>query len=152
MNDKTWGVYLARCSDNSLYCGVSNDIKSRLIAHNSGKGARYTRSRRPVDLVGISSEMTKSDPSILSGGYSLPSALQFRAKIKSDRGDYDSALADIDDAIDYIETYEKTEELLALKDRLIALKAGTKVWKFKATGNFDGLLGSDIQRRWISQR
>ena len=54
MNDKTWVVYLARCSDNSLYCGVSNDIKSRLIAHNSGKGARYTRSRRPVDLVGIS--------------------------------------------------------------------------------------------------
>jgi len=56
-----WVVYLVRCSDNSLYCGVSNDLKRRLIEHNSGKGAKYTRSRRPVELVGISPEMTKSD-------------------------------------------------------------------------------------------
>jgi len=56
-----WVVYLVRCSDNSLYCGVSNDLKSRLTEHNSGKGAKYTRSRRPVELVGISPEMTKSD-------------------------------------------------------------------------------------------
>jgi putative endonuclease len=61
MSDKKWLVYLVRCSDNSLYCGVSNDFKSRLIEHNSGKGARYTKSRRPVELVGISAEMTKSD-------------------------------------------------------------------------------------------
>ena len=61
MNDKKWKVYLVRCSDNSLYCGISNDYKSRLIEHNSGKGAKYTRSRRPVELVGISSEMTKSE-------------------------------------------------------------------------------------------
>jgi putative endonuclease len=61
MNEKTWVVYLLRCSDRSLYCGISNDIKVRLIEHNSGKGARYTRSRRPVELVGTSSEMTKSE-------------------------------------------------------------------------------------------
>jgi len=61
MNDKKWKVYLVRCSDNSLYCGISNDYKSWLIEHNSGKGAKYTRSRRPVELVGISSEMTKSE-------------------------------------------------------------------------------------------
>jgi len=61
MNDKNWVTYLVRCSDNSLYCGISNDIKNRLIEHNSGKGAKYTRSRRPVELVGISSEMTKSE-------------------------------------------------------------------------------------------
>jgi putative endonuclease len=61
MSDKKWLVYLVRCSDNSLYCGVSHDFKSRLIEHNSGKGARYTKSRRPVELVGISAEMTKSD-------------------------------------------------------------------------------------------
>jgi len=61
MSEKKWVVYLVRCSDNSLYCGISNAYKSRLIEHNSGKGAKYTRSRRPVDLVGISSEMTKSE-------------------------------------------------------------------------------------------
>ena len=61
MIDKTWVVYLVRCSDNSLYCGISNDIKSRLVEHNTGKGARYTRSRRPVELVVISPEMTKSE-------------------------------------------------------------------------------------------
>ena len=61
MDAKKWVVYLVRCSDKSLYCGISNDIKSRLIEHNSGKGAKYTRSRRPVELVGISPEMTKSD-------------------------------------------------------------------------------------------
>jgi len=61
MIDKTWVVYLVRCSDNSLYCAISNDLKIRLTEHNSGRGARYTRSRRPIELVGISSEMTKSE-------------------------------------------------------------------------------------------
>ena len=61
MNNKKWVVYLVLCSDKSLYCGISNDLKSRVIAHNLGKGAKYTRSRRPVDLVGISPEMTKSE-------------------------------------------------------------------------------------------
>ena len=61
MNNTKWVVYLVRCSDKSLYCGISNDFKSRLIEHNSGKGAKYTRSRRPVELVAISPEMTKSE-------------------------------------------------------------------------------------------
>ncbi len=61
MNTKNWVVYLVRCSDKSLYCGISNDLKKRLIEHNSGKGAKYTRSRRPVEPVGVSFEMTKSE-------------------------------------------------------------------------------------------
>jgi putative endonuclease len=61
MNTKKWVVYLVRCSDKSLYCGISNDLKKRLIEHNSGKGAKYTRSRRPVEPVGVSFEMTKSE-------------------------------------------------------------------------------------------
>ena len=61
MNNKNWIVYLVRCSDKSLYCGISNDYKNRLIEHNSGRGAKYTRSRRPVELVGISAEMKKSE-------------------------------------------------------------------------------------------
>ena len=46
-----WFVYLARCADDSLYCGITNDLVARLAAHNAGKGARYTRSRTPLELV-----------------------------------------------------------------------------------------------------
>ncbi len=61
MNNGKWIVYLIRCSDKSLYCGVTNNLEKRLAAHNSGQGAKYTKSRRPVELVGTSSEMAKSD-------------------------------------------------------------------------------------------
>lgn len=46
-----WHVYLVRCRDGSLYAGITNDLAGRLEKHNSGKGAKYTRSRRPVELV-----------------------------------------------------------------------------------------------------
>jgi putative endonuclease len=61
MNKKEWVVYLVRCVDESLYCGITNDIKKRLVAHNSGKGAKYTKSRIPVEIAGVSSKMTKSE-------------------------------------------------------------------------------------------
>lgn len=61
MDKGRWIVYLIRCSDESLYCGITNNLKNRLIEHNSGRGAKYTRSRRPVELVAASSEMTKSN-------------------------------------------------------------------------------------------
>ena len=44
-------VYLLRCSDKTLYCGWTTDLKKRLDTHNSGHGAKYTRSRLPVELV-----------------------------------------------------------------------------------------------------
>ena len=44
-------VYLVRCADGTLYCGWTTDPRARTAAHNSGKGAKYTRSRRPVELV-----------------------------------------------------------------------------------------------------
>ncbi len=49
---KTWHVYLLRCSDNSLYCGVTTDPERRLAEHNKGakKGAKYTRARLPVTI------------------------------------------------------------------------------------------------------
>lgn len=50
MADRNY-VYLLRCSDGSFYPGWTNDLRGRLSAHNSGRGARYTRSRRPVELV-----------------------------------------------------------------------------------------------------
>jgi putative endonuclease len=52
INNDTWHVYMVRCSDGTLYTGITNDLEKRIKAHNSGKdGARYTRSRRPVKLV-----------------------------------------------------------------------------------------------------
>ena len=48
---KTWSLYILRCSDGSLYTGITNDIAKRLAAHQSGKGARFTRTRLPVELV-----------------------------------------------------------------------------------------------------
>ncbi len=44
-------TYILRCRDGSLYCGWTNRLDERVKAHNEGKGARYTRSRRPVELV-----------------------------------------------------------------------------------------------------
>jgi putative endonuclease len=61
MNTKNWIVYLLRCSDNSLYCGISNDVARRVAVHNAGQGAKYTKSRRPVELVATSGEMTKGE-------------------------------------------------------------------------------------------
>lgn len=47
----TYWVYILRCADGTLYTGCTNDLSRRLAAHNAGKGAKYTRSRRPVELV-----------------------------------------------------------------------------------------------------
>ncbi len=44
-------VYILRCGDGSLYTGSTNDVERRLLAHQSGRGARYTRSHLPVELV-----------------------------------------------------------------------------------------------------
>lgn len=48
---KRWSVYMVRCADGSLYTGISNDVAKRVKSHNSGKGAKYTRTRIPVWLV-----------------------------------------------------------------------------------------------------
>ena len=49
--DKTWKVYMLRCGDGSLYTGIAVDVQARLAAHRSGKGAKYTRGRGPLELV-----------------------------------------------------------------------------------------------------
>ena len=44
-------TYILSCSDGTLYTGWTNDLEKRLKAHNKGKGAKYTKTRRPVSLV-----------------------------------------------------------------------------------------------------
>ena len=43
--------YISKCKDGSLYTGWTNDLEQRVAAHNTGKGAKYTKARRPVELV-----------------------------------------------------------------------------------------------------
>ena len=48
--DKTWKLYMLRCGDGSLYTGIAVDVAHRLEIHRSGKGAKYTRGRGPLEL------------------------------------------------------------------------------------------------------
>jgi len=48
---KQWVLYVLRCKDKSLYCGITNDLTRRIEQHNCGKGARYTKGRGPVVLM-----------------------------------------------------------------------------------------------------
>ncbi|ADU62323.1 MAG: GIY-YIG nuclease family protein [Pseudodesulfovibrio sp.] len=58
---EAWFVYLLRCADNTLYCGVTNDMARRLARHNAGTASRYTRSRTPVTLVAAVETPGKGD-------------------------------------------------------------------------------------------
>lgn len=54
-------TYILECADGTLYCGWTNHLKERVAAHNAGKGAKYTKSRRPVILVYYEEYETKSE-------------------------------------------------------------------------------------------
>jgi putative endonuclease len=55
-----WVCYLLQCADDTLYCGITNDLDKRLAAHNAREGAKYTRGRTPVRLVYCESCADKS--------------------------------------------------------------------------------------------
>ena len=54
-------VYIVKCADGSLYTGWTNDLEKRIAAHNAGTGAKYTKSRRPVELVYFEAFKTKQE-------------------------------------------------------------------------------------------
>ena len=128
MNNKNWLVYLIRCSDNSLYCGISNDLKSRLIQHNSGKGAKYTRSRRPVDLVGVSPEMTKSDALKLEYRIKQLPANKKISKLKGKENEMTILKKDLQALNEDIQALEKTIDKL-----IAAVEKGEKPKSAKKT-------------------
>ena len=47
----SWYVYILRCGDDTLYTGITDDVARRLAAHRSGRGAKYTQGRGPLELV-----------------------------------------------------------------------------------------------------
>ena len=55
-----WYVYMLRCGDGTLYTGITDDVDRRLAAHRSGKGAKYTRGRGPLELVYTEEQPDKS--------------------------------------------------------------------------------------------
>ncbi|GMT48701.1 MAG: hypothetical protein IEMM0008_0240 [bacterium] len=57
---KDWTVYLLKCSDDTYYCGSTNNLDRRIHAHNMGRGAKYTNGRRPVELLSYRSELTQT--------------------------------------------------------------------------------------------
>lgn len=65
-----WSVYIILCSDNSLYTGISTDVKRRFYQHQVGKGAKYFRSRQPIKFV------------FLETGHCHSSAAQLEMQIK----------------------------------------------------------------------
>lgn len=59
--DECWWVYVLQCRDGTLYTGITNDLDRRLAMHNSGRGAKYTRSRIPVKMLCWWPHQTKSE-------------------------------------------------------------------------------------------
>ena len=58
-----WQIYIIECRDGSLYTGITIDLEKRLAAHNAGKGAKYTTSRRPVRLIYSEGAANRSEAS-----------------------------------------------------------------------------------------
>ena len=55
-----WSTYILQCADGSFYCGVTNNLENRLARHNEGSASKYTRSRLPVTVAAVRSNLTKS--------------------------------------------------------------------------------------------
>jgi putative endonuclease len=64
MQTKPWYLYLIECEDGSIYTGITVDVAARYKAHQSGKGARYTRSHPPKQLLKVMVFANRSEASI----------------------------------------------------------------------------------------
>jgi len=62
-NRRPWYVYIVKCADGSLYTGITTDVLRRLCQHDSGQGAKYTRARGPLQLLGCEMHPDRSSAS-----------------------------------------------------------------------------------------
>ncbi|MEC7865741.1 MAG: GIY-YIG nuclease family protein [Pseudomonadota bacterium] len=60
----SWFVYILRCRDNTLYTGITNNVEKRLLAHQEGRGAKYTKGRGPFKIVYKKKFKTRSEATI----------------------------------------------------------------------------------------
>ena len=58
---RDWTVYILRCGDGSLYTGIAKDVRARVKQHSEGRGAAYTRTRLPVELLYQEGGLTRSE-------------------------------------------------------------------------------------------
>jgi predicted GIY-YIG superfamily endonuclease len=71
--ERSWSIYMVRCADGSLYTGAAKGVEKRVAKHNAGRGAAYTRTRRPVRLVHREDGLTRSEALVREAGIkSLP--------------------------------------------------------------------------------
>ena len=68
---KPWFVYMLRCSNGTLYTGITTDVQGRLKVHNAGKGSAYVRAHRPAKLVAFTASENRPSASRLE--YSVKS-------------------------------------------------------------------------------
>jgi len=61
INNNSWFIYLIRTSSNALYCGITNDVTKRFLAHQQGKGAKALRGKGPLELVWQQTATDKSE-------------------------------------------------------------------------------------------
>ena len=59
--EKSWQLYILRCADGTLYTGIAVDAEKRLAMHRSGRGAKYTKGRGPLELVYSEACETRGD-------------------------------------------------------------------------------------------
>lgn len=81
-----WFIYIVECSDNSYYTGITNDVPKRLLTHNSGKGAKYTRGRLPVALIWFKRVNGRSEASKLEYKIKKMTRKQKKQLIKNGKG------------------------------------------------------------------
>ena len=60
----TWFVYILKCGDDSLYTGITNNLESRVLAHQEGRGAKYTKGRGPFKVVYQTECVNRSEASL----------------------------------------------------------------------------------------
>ncbi|MGM7703754.1 GIY-YIG nuclease family protein [Pseudalkalibacillus sp. Hm43] len=97
MGDDGHCVYILECKDGSLYTGYTNDLDRRIIAHQQGKGAKYTRGRTPVKLVYMEEHVTKSD------------ALRAEYRIKQLKRIEKERLIDMKESMNHVESKELSD-------------------------------------------
>ena len=130
-------VYILRCADGTLYCGWTNDLAARLDAHNSGKGAKYTRGRGPVELAYSEMFGTQSE------------AMHREAEIKKLSRPQKQALLDRQTGGEMLTVYDAADRPCGTRPRSIVHAQGLRhhVCHLWVVGVRDGVRGIWLQKR-----
>ena len=130
-------TYILRCADDTLYCGWTNDLTARLAAHNSGKGAKYTRGRGPVTLVYSECFETQGE------------AMRREAAIKKLSRAAKQALIDSQSGGELLTVYDAEERPCGERPRAVVHAQGLyhRVCHLWTVGVRDGVPGLWLQQR-----